>query len=95
MVFAFENAKIGMMDAKEAVKIMYADELKDKKDQASFISEKASEYESLQSSAQAAASRGYVDAVIAPADARKNLVYAFEMLFTKRESRPSKKHGTV
>lgn len=95
MVYAFENAKIGMMDAKEAVKIMYADELKEAKDQTAFVNEKASEYDSLQSSAQAAASRGYVDAIITPADARKILVYAFEMLFTKRENRPSKKHGTV
>lgn len=95
MVFAFENAKIGMMDAKEAVKIMYADEIKDAKAKDSFVNEKASEYDSLQSSAQAAASRGYVDAIIAPADARKNLLYAFDMLFTKRENRPSKKHGTV
>lgn len=92
MVFAFENAKIGMMDAKEAVKIMYADELKEN---ASLAGEKAAEYEALQSSAQAAAGRGYVDAIIAPQDARKNLLYAFEMLFTKREDRPGKKHGTV
>lgn len=95
MVFAFEHAKIGMMDAKEAVKIMYADELQDAKNAASVLSEKTSEYESLQSSADAAASRGYVDAIITPTEARKNLVYAFEMLFTKRENRPSKKHGTV
>lgn len=95
MVFAFENAKIGMMDAKEAVKIMYADEIAKAKDSASLISEKVSEYQNLQSSVEAAAKRGYVDAVITPAETRKNLIYAFEMLFTKRESRPSKKHGTV
>lgn len=95
MVFAFENAKIGMMDAKEAVKIMYAEEIKGAKDSVSFVNEKAREYENLQSSVQAAAQRGYVDAVITPAETRKNLIYAFEMLFTKRESRPSKKHGTV
>lgn len=95
MVFAYDSAKIGMMDAKEAVKIMYADELKNAKKPEDLINEKASEYENLQSSVDSAAARGYVDAVIAPAEARKNLIYAFEMLFTKRESRPSKKHGTV
>ena len=41
------------------------------------------------------ARRGYVDTIIAPADTRKYLIGAFEMLFTKREERPSKKHGTV
>ena len=95
MVFAYDSAKIGMMDAKEAAKIMYADELKNAKNAAELLNEKANEYEKLQSSVDSAAERGYVDAVIAPAEARKNLIYAFEMLFTKRESRPSKKHGTV
>ncbi|MGN8786118.1 carboxyl transferase domain-containing protein, partial [Blautia sp. HCP3S3_D9] len=42
-----------------------------------------------------AAARGYVDTVISPADTRKYVIGAFEMLFTKREDRPSKKHGTV
>ena len=43
----------------------------------------------------AAARRGYVDTIIAPEDTRKYLIGAFEMLFTKREERPSKKHGTI
>ena len=37
----------------------------------------------------------YVDAVIEPQDTRKYVIGAFEMLFTKREGRPDKKHGTV
>ena len=39
--------------------------------------------------------RGYVDTIIEPADTRKYVIGAFEMLFTKREERPSKKHGTI
>ena len=46
-------------------------------------------------SAVSAAKRGYVDAIIEPADTRKYVIGAFEMLFTKREDRPAKKHGTV
>ncbi|MDF2590111.1 MAG: Propionyl-CoA carboxylase [Anaerocolumna sp.] len=88
LVFAVEGAKIGMMDAKSAAQIMYQDEV-DK------IEEKASEYDLLQSSAEAAAKRGYVDSIIDAASTRKHLIYAYEMLFTKREKRPSKKHGTV
>ena len=57
--------------------------------------EKAAEYAALQSSAEAAAKRGYVDSIIEPETVRKHAIYSFEMLFTKRESRPSKKHGTV
>ena len=89
MTFAWENAEIGMMDAKLAAKIMY-----DGSD-ASVINEKAAEYASLQSSADAAARRGYVDTLIEAADTRKYVIGAFEMLFTKREDRPAKKHGTV
>ena len=61
----------------------------------SVFIEKAAEYKELQSSPMAAARRGYVDTIIEPADTRKYLIGAFEMLFTKREERPSKKHGTV
>ena len=89
MVYAWTNAKIGMMDANLAAKIMYADE------DAETIKEKAAEYDALQTSAHSAAKRGYVDAIIEPEDTRKYLIGAFEMLFTKREERPGKKHGTV
>ena len=89
MVFAWPNAQIGMMDAKLAAKIMYADA------DAANINEKAAEYAMLQSSALSAAKRGYVDTIIEAEDTRKYVIGAFEMLFTKREDRPSKKHGTV
>ena len=42
-----------------------------------------------------AAARGYVDTVIAPEDTRKYLIGTIEMLFTKREDRPYKKHNSV
>ena len=57
--------------------------------------EKAKEYAALQASPEAAARRGYVDSIIEPKDTRKYVIGAFEMLFTKREDRPDKKHGTV
>ena len=59
------------------------------------LKEKAAEYKELQSSPVSAARRGYVDAIIDAADTRKYVIGAFEMLFTKREDRPAKKHGTV
>lgn len=89
MVYAWETSEIGMMDAALAAKIMYADA------DADVIKVKATEYKELQSSPYAAARRGYVDTIIAPADTRKYVIGAFEMLFTKREDRPMKKHGTV
>ena len=88
MTFAWDSASIGMMDASMAAKIMYADKPE-------VISEKASEYAALQTSAVSAAKRGYVDSIITPADTRKYVIGAFEMLYSKKEDRPSKKHGTV
>lgn len=89
MVYAWPEASIGMMDATLAAKIMYADK------DADTMKEKAAEYQELQSSPMAAARRGYVDTIIQPGDTRKYVIGAFEMLFTKREERPMKKHGTV
>ena len=89
MVFALPTAQIGMMDANVAAKIMYADA------DAAELNEKAAQYRELQNGVASAAARGYVDTVISPADTRKYVIGAFEMLFTKREDRPSKKHGTV
>ena len=95
MVFALPNAQIGMMDAEKAVSIMYADEIKAADNKNALISEKTAEYAALQGSAESAARRGYVDNIINPEETRKHLVYAFDMLFTKNEKGPAKKHGTV
>lgn len=95
IVYAWPTASIGMMDSKAAAKIMYADEIAKADNAVALIDEKAAEYQKLQSSALAAAKRGYVDDIINPEDTRKRVIAAFEMLFTKREDRPSKKHGTV
>lgn len=95
IVYAWPSASVGMMDAAAAVKIMYADEIKKADSANALIAEKAAEYSSLQSSAVAAAKRGYVDDIIEPSVTRKRVIAAFEMLFTKREDRPVRKHGTV
>ena len=88
LVYAWSDAKVGMMDSAMAAKIMYPNA------DAVELKEKAAEYENLQSNIMSAAARGYVDLVIDPADTRKYLIAAFEMLYTKYVSEPDKKHGT-
>ena len=88
MVFALPSAQIGMMDSQLAAQIMYDGETQE------AVQEKSAEYEKLQSNAEAAAKRGYVDNIIEAEAVRQHAIYSFEMLFTKRESRPAKKHGT-
>ena len=89
VTIAWPNAEIGSMDANLAAKIMYEGQGAD------VIKQKSAEYAALQTSAAGAARRGYVDQIIEAADTRKYVIGAFEMLFTKREDRPSKKHGTI
>jgi acetyl-CoA carboxylase carboxyltransferase component len=93
--YAWPSASIGMMDANLAAKIMYADEINTAEDVNAVISQHAAEYAGLQSSVESAAARGYVDTIINPEDTRKYVASTLGMLYTKRESRPSKKHGTV
>jgi acetyl-CoA carboxylase carboxyltransferase component len=89
LVYAWNSAKIGMMDAKQAAKLMF-----DTTD-AAVLREKAKEYDALQNSVESAAARGYVDTVIEPEQTRQYLIGAIMMLYTKREFRPDKKHGTI
>ncbi len=89
LTMAWPNAEVGTMDAKLAAKIICDGQGAD------AIDACAKEYAALQVSAESAAKRGYVDQIIEPVDTRKYVIGAFEMLFTKREDRPSKKHGTV
>ena len=88
LVYAWPEAKAGMMDASMAAKIMYPNA------DAVELTEKAAEYDNLQSNIMSAAARGYVDLVVDPVDTRKYLIAAFEMLYTKYVSEPDKKHGT-
>ncbi|MDE6601836.1 MAG: carboxyl transferase [Lachnospiraceae bacterium] len=89
ITIAWPDAQIGMMDAKLAAKIICDGQGAD------AIETCAKEYEALQNNVTSAAKRGYVDQIVEPADTRKYVIGAFEMLSSKTEGRPEKKHGTV
>ena len=89
ITIAWPTAEIGTMDSKLAAKIMYDGQ------GAEVIDEKAAEYQKLQSNVLSAARRGYVDQVVEPGLTRKYVIGAIEMLYTKTEDRPAKKHLTV
>lgn len=89
ITIAWPDAEIGMMDAKLAAKIICDGQGAD------AIDACAKEYEALQNNVTSAAKRGYVDQIVEPADTRKYVIGAFEMLSSKTEGRPEKKHGTV
>ncbi len=89
ITISWPNAEIGTMAADMAAKILC-----DGKD-AETVAACAEKYAAEQNQVMNAARRGYVDEIVEPADTRKYLIGAFEMLYTKREDRPAKKHGTV
>lgn len=89
ITMAWPDAEIGMMDAKLAAKIICDGQGAD------AIDACAQEYAALQNNVTSAAKRGYVDQIVEPADTRKYVIGAFEMLAAKSEGRPEKKHGTV
>ena len=95
MVFAWPSAEIAVMGAEGAANIIYAKDIKAADDPEKTRQDKIAEYTDLFYSPYRAAERGYVDAVITPSDTRPRLIDALEVLCTKREARPMKKHGNI
>ena len=83
VVYAFNNSKIGVIDAAQAAKVVADGDAEAEK---KFASE---------NTALAAAKRGYVDEIIAPEETRQRIAAALQMLGYKSVYRPDKKSGTV
>jgi len=93
--FAFPTAEIAVMGPDGAVSILYKREMDAAKDPASLREEKTREYREKFANPYAAAERGYIDEVIEPRDTRRRLIQALELLHTKRDSNPPRKHGNI
>jgi acetyl-CoA carboxylase carboxyltransferase component len=95
MAFAWPTAEIAVMGAAGAANIIHRKEITGAEDPAAKRQEKIKEYEDLFSNPYQAANRGYIDAVIEPSQTRPRLIDALEVMCTKRETRPPKKHGNI
>ncbi len=97
MVLAWPSAQIAVMGAAGAVNIMSSirKELKEADDPEALRQERIEEYEDKFNNPYYAASFGYVDDIIEPATARQRIISAFDMLKTKKETLPPKKHGNI
>lgn len=95
LVLAWPTAQIAVMGAAGAANIVFKNEIKAADDPAAKRAEKIQEYEDMFSNPYVAAERGYVDDVIEPATARQRIINGFDMLASKRESLPAKKHGNI
>lgn len=95
MVFAWPSAQIAVMGASGAANIVFKKEIQAADDPIAKRQEKIDEYEEKFNNPYRAAELGYVDDVIEPATTRQRVINAFEMLSSKRESLPAKKHGNI
>jgi len=93
--YAWPTAEIAVMGPEGAVDIVYKRELEKAQDKAKMRQEKIEEFRERFANPYVAADRGFVDAVIQPRETRKKLIQALEMLETKRDKNPPKKHGNI
>ncbi len=93
--YAWPTAEIAVMGPEGAVDIVYKRDLDKAQDKARMRAEKIEEFREKYSNPYVAAERGYIDAVIQPHETRKKIINALEMLQTKRDKNPPKKHGNI
>jgi propionyl-CoA carboxylase beta chain len=93
--FAWPLAEIAVMGAEGAVNVIYRREIAGADDPNGLRAELSGDYAARFSSPYLAAERGYVDAVIRPAETRRRLIRSLDMLATKRETMTDRKHDNM
>jgi propionyl-CoA carboxylase beta chain len=93
--YAWPTAEIAVMGPESAVDIVYKRELDRAANREELRQQKIDEFRDRFANPYVAADRGYVDSVIRPQETRKKLIQALEMLETKRDKNPPKKHGNI
>jgi len=95
LAFAWPSAELAVMGPQGAVDIIYRREVADASDPEAKRAELVEEYIERFANPFVAAERGYIDDVIDPADTRGVLIRSLDMLRSKREELPKRKHGNV
>jgi propionyl-CoA carboxylase beta chain len=93
--YAWPSAEIAVMGPEGAVDIVYKRELDGAENREAVRQQKIEEFRDRLANPYVAADRGFVDAVIQPRETRKKVIQALEMLETKRDKNPPKKHGNI
>ncbi|UCG37568.1 MAG: methylmalonyl-CoA carboxyltransferase [Candidatus Bathyarchaeota archaeon] len=93
--YAWPSAEIAVMGPAGAINIIFRKDLAKAKDQEKRKAELTAEYRKKFANPYIAAEKGYIDDVIDPSHTRPRLISALEMLVTKREPRPPKKHSNI
>ncbi len=94
-VYAWPTAEIAVMGPDGAANIVFKKEIESSENPIATRQEKIEQYRNELANPYEAAKRGYIDDVIEPDSTRPRLIAALEMLMSKRETRPAKKHGNI
>jgi acetyl-CoA carboxylase carboxyltransferase component len=95
LVLAWPSAEIAVMGPQGAANIIFRKEISEANDAAAERARKIQEYTDEFATPYKAAERGFVDDIIEPSATRPRIVDALNMLSSKRETRPAKKHGNI
>ena len=95
LAFAWPSAELAVMGPQGAVEILYKRELQNAADPVARRAELVDDYTERFTNPYVAAERGFVDDVIDPAETRIKVIAGLEMLKSKREELPHRKHGNI
>ncbi|MCG6913610.1 acyl-CoA carboxylase subunit beta [bacterium BMS3Abin03] len=93
--FAWPSAEIAVMGPKGAVEIIFKKEISMARDPDKELEKKIEEYRNKFANPYITAERGFVDDVILPSETRIKLISAYNLLRTKVDTNPKKKHGNI
>ncbi len=93
--FAWPSAEIAVMGPKGAVEIIFKREIEKAENPDEVEAKLIADYTAKFANPYIAAERGYIDEIIEPSQTRPRLIRAFEMLETKVDTNPKKKHGNI
>lgn len=93
--FAWPSAEIAVMGPKGAVEIIFKKEIKEAENPDAKLQSRLDEYKEKFANPYIAAEMGYVDDVLIPSETRKKLIDVFQLLKTKVDKNPAKKHNNI
>lgn len=93
--YAWPMAEIAVMGPHGAAEIIFKKEIEASKEPDKTLNEKVEEYKQKFANPYVAAARGYIDDIIEPSETRRKLIEALEILSTKEDSNPKRKHGNI
>jgi len=95
LVYAWPSAEIAVMGPKGAVEIIFRKEADKAENPEEYLKDIEDEYRKMFATPFQAASKGYIDDIFEPSETRRRLIRAMEMIASKKDSNPPKKHGNI